>query len=166
MVTSSGRRLVAPEYLEALRIICSSLCDTSINWAVTGSCGFALQGVPVTPADIDIQTDRNSAYEIERILGEHVIEKVHFRKSEIIRSHFGALIIKGIRVEIMGDIEKRGQRKTWGKPVDLKKHTRYVKYKGMSIPVLSLEYEYQAYRDLGRFDKAEMLKSRLTRDRQ
>jgi len=33
------------------------LGDSDVNWAVTGSLGFALQGVPVEPHHIDIQTD-------------------------------------------------------------------------------------------------------------
>jgi len=52
-------------YLKVLRKVNERLNNTSVNWAITGSLDFALQGVPVEPNDIDIQTDKRGAYEIE-----------------------------------------------------------------------------------------------------
>jgi hypothetical protein len=71
---------------------------------MTGSVGFALQGVLIEPKDIDIQTDERGAYEIERRLSEFVTKRVTFFSPERIRSHFGELMIDEIKVEIMGDI--------------------------------------------------------------
>jgi hypothetical protein len=135
-----------------------------VNWVVTGSLGFALQGVPVDVHDIDIQTDKEGAYEIERRFSEFVIKKVAFRSTDKIRSHFGILMIDGIRVEIMGDIQKRLEDGSWEEPVDLNRYKRFVEIRGMKIPVLSLEYEYQAYLKLGRTEKAEILKKWLQRE--
>lgn len=148
-------------YLKVLRKINARLNKTSVNWAVTGSLGFALQGVPVKPNDIDIQTDNRGAYEIERHFSEFVIKRVTFSSTERIRSHFGELMIDGIKVEIMGDIQKRLENGRWENPVDLEHHKRVVEVEGMQVPVLSLEYEYQAYLKLGRVDKAEMLRNWL-----
>ena len=58
--------MIDPVYLNVLRQIHARLSNTDVNWVVTGSLGFALQGVPVQPNDIDIQTDKVGAYEIER----------------------------------------------------------------------------------------------------
>ena len=77
------------------------------------------------------------------------------------RSHFGALAIDGLNVEIMGDIQKRLPDGAWEVPVDLNRHKRFVEIEGMRIHVLSLEYEYQAYLKLGRTERAEMLKNWL-----
>jgi hypothetical protein len=38
-------------------------------WAVTGSLGMALQGMELAVHDIDLQTSREGAYEIERRAG-------------------------------------------------------------------------------------------------
>ena len=149
---------VAKVYLMVLELIASRLSKGDVMWAVTGSLGFALQGVPVQPHDIDIQTDAQGAYEIERLLLEYLTEKVHFAQSSRIRSHFGAFEIDGIRVEVMGDIQKRYDNGTWSAPPDLKRHIHYLEIDEMTIPVLSLAYECQAYRQLGRDDKADLLR--------
>jgi len=148
-------------YLKVLRKINERLNNTSLKWAVTGSFSFALQGVPVEPNDLDIQTDKEGAYEIERHFSEFMIKRVTFSSTERIRSHFGELMIDGIKVEIMGDIQKRNKDGSWENPMDLEHYKWVVEVEGMQVPVLSLEYEYQAYMKLGRVDKAEMLRNWL-----
>jgi hypothetical protein len=59
-------------------------------------------------------------------------------------------------VEVMGDIQKRLEDGTWETPVNLRSHRQIVACDGMDIPVLSLEYEADAYRKLGRLERAEM----------
>lgn len=152
------------QYLNVLRKIYARLRGTEVNWVVTGSTGFALQGLPVEPNDIDVQTDEKGAYEIEKLFSECVAKKVSFSLAEKIRSHFGALQIDGIKVEIMGDIQKRNDDGSWDDPVDLNRNKLFVEIEGMTIPVLSLEYEYQAYIKLGRVEKANMLKEWLEND--
>jgi len=151
-------------HLQVLRKLYERLKDSNVNWVVTGSLGFVLQGVPVEPHDIDIQTDKEGAYEIERFFSEFVVEPVRFKESERIRSHFGALMIEGVKVEIMGDIQKKVNDE-WEPPVDINRYKRFVQIEGMEIPVLDLEYEYQAYLKLGRVEKAKMLKKFLEKRR-
>jgi hypothetical protein len=150
--------MIDARYLDILRLIVRRLEGRAIDWAVTGSCGFALQGLDVTVHDIDLQTDAPGAYAIERALGAMSRRKVAHSATERIRSHFGALEIEGVTVEIMGDIQKRLDDGTWESPVDIRLHRRWVAIDGMRIPVLSLEYEYTAYLRLGRAEQAEMLK--------
>ncbi|MEW9032861.1 MAG: hypothetical protein AB2404_09090 [Planifilum fimeticola] len=135
--------MIQPIYLQVLRKIHD---------------GMALQGMPVTVNDIDIQTDRSGAYEMERRFTPFVTRKVTFSEAETIRSHFGSLTIDGIRVEIMGDIQKRLEDGSWEEPVDPARFRLYVDRDGMRIPVLSLEYEYRAYLRLGRREKAEKIR--------
>lgn len=146
-----------------MRVIYDRLQGTNITWAVTGSLGYALQGVPVAPHDIDIQTDKKGAYEIEHLLDEFVVERVHFSSAKRIQSHFGVFIINEIRVEIMGDIEKRTSKGIWQQIDDLRKYVTLVEIDDMAIPVLSLEYESNAYMQLGREDKARFLRNWLKR---
>lgn len=153
--------MIDPVYLSVIRQIHTQLSNTDVNWCVTGSCSFALQGVPVHPNDIDLQTDRAGAYEIESLFLDVVIRKVTLSATERIRSHFGALKIDGIEVEIMGDIQKRDPDGGWDKPVDLIQYRQLVEIDELLVPVLSLEYEYQAYLKLGRVEKAKMLRGWL-----
>ena len=162
------KRMIDPAYLNVLRQIHARLSNTDVNWVVTGSLGFALQvecaksrsigSVPIQPNDIDLQTDTAGAYEIERLFSDAVIRKVRFSATERIRSHFGALQIDGVEVEIMGDIQKRGADGVWEESVDLAHYKQIVEIAGLLVPVLSLEYEYQAYLKLGRTEKAKMLR--------
>ena len=150
--------MIDPVYMNVLRRIQARLSDTYVNWVVTGSLGFALQGVPVQPNDIDIQTDEVGAYQMESLFSDMVIRKVKFSATERIKSHFGALQIDGIQVEIMGDIQKKGTDGAWEEPVDPAHYRRMVDIDGLLVPVLSLEYEYQAYLKFGRVERAKMLR--------
>jgi hypothetical protein len=151
-------------HISVLRLICGRLGEASSVWAVTGSLAFALRGMDVTVHDIDLQSDCAGAYEIERRLAEFIVEPVRYLEATTIRSHFGALCVGGIRVEIMGDIEKRAPGVAWQPPVDLAQVRQWVTAHGLRIPVLSLEYEEQAYRALGRTRRADMLKGWLARE--
>jgi hypothetical protein len=159
--------MIHPTYMAVLRQLSTELKESRVNWVVTGSLSFALQSLPFEPHDIDIQTDKQGAYEIERRFSSQVSRKVTFSSTERMRSHFGALLIDGIVVEIMGDIQKRIEDGAWETPVDLRSQRQFIHVDGMTIPVLSLAYEAQAYLKLGRLERAEMLReaaSRATQD--
>ncbi|MBS3786813.1 hypothetical protein KGY79_01295 [Candidatus Bipolaricaulota bacterium] len=144
------------KHLEVLQKLYSELKGTEVNWVVTGSVSFCLQGVPVSPNDLDIQTDKPGAYEIERLFQEYVIKKVKFSSTDRIKSHFGALKIEGVLVEIMGAVQKFYDGE-WEEPIDIDKHKKIVTVKEMEIPVLNLGYESKAYRRFGRLEMAEKL---------
>lgn len=145
------------EYLDALETLFTALKDRSVTWALTGSTSFALQGVPVTPSDIDVQTTKDGAYTIEDTFADHVVDPVSFSESETIRSHFGVLKLDGIRIEIMGAIQKCQADGAWEPPIDITDHRIFVDVEGLSVPVLSLQYEAKAYEQLGRSDRAALL---------
>jgi len=153
--------MLNPTYLRVLRKIHTRLDNTDVNWVVRGSFGLALQGVPVEPPDIDIQTDEAGAYKTEQIFSEFVVRKVVFSSAERVRSHFGALMIDGIRVDIMGDVQRCDDDGTWDEPVNLERHKRIVEVEGMRTPVVPLEHEYQAYLKMGRTEKAGILRKWL-----
>ena len=57
--------MIDPAYLSVLRTIYTRLRITHTNWVLTGSLSFALQEVPVTLNDIDLQTNGVGAYAIQ-----------------------------------------------------------------------------------------------------
>lgn len=152
---------IQPQYLDAIREIYTRLQDHQVNWVITGSLGMALQGMDVEIHDIDIQTDKDGAFQVDRCFPEYVIKPVRYAKSERICSYLGMLEIMGIQVEIMGDIQKKLEDQTWEEPVKVELYRRWVEVAGMRLPVLSLEYEYQAYLKLNRNTKAEMIRDWL-----
>ena len=150
--------MIPGKHAAALQIILPRLAETDITWVLTGSTSFALQGLPLTPNDIDLQTDQAGACEIERCFQEFVTHPVQFSSTGTVRSHFGELSIHGVKVEIIGDIEKLLPDGTWSPPPDLRQHTCWVEWGTFQIPVLSLEYEADAYQKLGRVDRAAQLR--------
>jgi hypothetical protein len=157
--------MIESQYLDTLQKIYVLLKDCQITWVVTGSLGMALQGMDVEVHDIDLQTDKDGVYEMERHFSKYVVKSVHYSTSEKIRSHLGTLEINGIKVEIMGDIQKQMDSQTWEEPVKVETYRCWVEVDGMRVPVLSLEYEYQAYLKLGRNKKAEMLRKWLQKSK-
>ena len=149
--------MIETHHLAALRKIYASLKDCNVTWAITGSLGMALQGMDLVVHDIDIQTDKQGAFEIEKRFPEYMLDPIHYCESERMRSYLGKLDIEGVKVEIMGDIQKRIDENTWEESVRVGDHRKWVDFEGMKLPVLSLDYEYQAYLKLGRVEKAERL---------
>lgn len=144
-------------YLDVLETLSMTLDGCSIPWALTGSTSFVLQGVPLTPNDIDVQTTEEGAYVIEEEFTKQVIDPVSFSESEPIRSHFGSLELNDVRIEVIGAVQKRRSDGTWEAPVDITAHRTFVELKDHRIPVLSLDYEAEAYDRLGRTERAALL---------
>ncbi len=149
-------------HLEALRLITALAAKApGLVWALTGSTSFALQGMDVTAHDIDIQTDRDSAYKLGGLLAGYCVEPVRFCGTGKIRSHFGKFQVGRAEVEIMGDVQKRLPGGAWEDPPLLAPLTRFVGWEGMRLPVLSLAYEAKAYRLMGREARAEEMERYL-----
>lgn len=155
--------MLSEAHHEALRIIHDRLSGSDIVWALTGSASFALQGVPVEVHDIDLQTDSAGAYGVAHHLSEYVIRPVVFASTETVRSHFGGLRIGMVSVDIIGDIEKRLRDGTWDSPPDIARWRRWITVEKRQIPVLALVYEIEAYRKMGRQERANLLHDFLRR---
>ncbi|HEU5141113.1 MAG TPA: hypothetical protein VFT51_14150 [Bacillales bacterium] len=133
------------------------LQGTEIRWALTGSMAFAIQGIPLRPNDIDIQTDRNGAFAIEELFKPNMTRPVRFSEARRIRSYFGEFYLNDVKVEIMGDIQKRQNVEKWEAPISLPEIIVEVPYHGLNVPVLPLDYEIQSYRNMGRQKRADQL---------
>lgn len=71
--------MLTPAHIAALQTISRLAAkEPGLVWALTGSTSFALQGMDVQAHDIDIQTDRDSAYTLGTLLKEHCVEPVRF----------------------------------------------------------------------------------------
>ena len=155
--------MIPSQHARALSAIYDGLRRSEVIWAITGSLGFSIQGLHLGVDDIDIQTDASGAYEIEKVFAENIVREVRFSKSDTIASHWGELNIDGVKVEIMGALQKKLPDGTWESPVDVGRHRKFVRFEGMKLPVLSLAYEEQAYRILGRTEQADRIREWLTR---
>jgi hypothetical protein len=152
-------------FLPVLHQLYAALYGQDILWAITGSASFALRGLPFTPGDIDLQTDAPGAYTVEKALEPFVVRPVAFSSTDRIRSHFGQLRLDGVKVEIIGDVEKWVNGR-WQPPPDLTQHREFIQFDGMELPVLSLAYECDAYKKMGRVETAVILQQWLENQEQ
>ena len=148
-------------HMSILKRLAARLGGSRIVWAVTGSLGFALHGLPVEVHDIDIQSDEGGVYEIASRMTAYMTEPVTLWESDMLRSHFGRLRVDGIQVELMGGVQKRLPDGSWGLPTVVSENSEIVAVEGMQFPVMKLEYEAAAYRQMGRITKAEMIEEWL-----
>lgn len=131
--------VITKEVGEALVEVTHFLQD-DVTWAVDGSCALALQGLDVTPHDIDILTDAEDAYRIEEIFQEFSVQRVKYGETEEWRSHFGIFSINSVKVEVMGDLQSFRDGK-WSK-VQNPNSVRLtsVRFKDVSVPVVSTSF--------------------------
>lgn len=150
-----GKRLPIEKLL---RIVASRLEGTTALWAITGSVGLLLQGIPCTPHDLDLQSSADGIYEIERVLQLTTTLPVSLSGTDLIKSHFGRGTLGGWQIELMGDVHKRSDDGVWVPMPPLASVITRVQYAGTDLPVLTLEYEAQAYEALGREDQAAKIR--------
>ncbi len=146
---------------EVLRKILSQLKNHKINWMVIGGANLALQGIPTEIHDIDILTDKNGAYKIEKIFKEYITKKISYSSTDKIRSYFGVLKIMGVRVEIMGNVKKYINNKWETKSIDLDASKKTIKFQNMKLPVFSLECELTEYKKMKRYKKAKIIENKI-----
>jgi len=149
--------LIPPDYLAVLRKLYNRLEETDIVWVLTGSLGLAIKGIPLTPNDIDIQTDRAGVNEFARIFADDLEQEPFFWETQHTQSWVAKFEMDGIQVEVMGDMRHRDEDGDWDDPPNLEAVRLYIQVAEMRIPTLSLEFEEDAYRSMGRYDKASLI---------
>lgn len=127
-------------------------------WALTGSAGLRLQGVDTPVNDIDIQTDKNTVYELEKKLADYMQVAVHPWESEHTFSLHGQAEMNGIMVELIGDIKHRQPGGSWEDAEDISANRIWVSWRELEIPVFPLDFEARAYAKMGRNDKVRLIR--------
>ena len=149
--------MLPPAFVDVLRKIDAALQGTDVVWALTGSAGLAIKGIPVTPHDIDIQTDRAGVETFARLFAPYLVTPPTFRESDHTRSWFASFNIDGVQVEVMGDVQHRDEDGFWDDPPNLEANRIIIQVAEMRIPTLTLDFEEEAYRSMGRNDKANLI---------
>ncbi|NPD90314.1 MAG: hypothetical protein HGN29_16500 [Asgard group archaeon] len=144
-------------YIEVLKTLYSKLIETDIVWVIGGSLALKLQGLDVEPKDIDLFTDEEGAYEVEKLFAEYLVKNVSLSSKDNIRSHYGILNIHGIEVEIIGHIEFKDERNVWEVGRKLEDVINIIEYEEMKIPLMKLESQLMGYSKIGRKDKIELI---------
>jgi hypothetical protein len=94
-------------WLEALALVARWLADMSEPWCLGASGALALHGLPVTPQDVDLFTTPAGVEQIAGLLAAHVRQPPRWWDSELGRSRFAVLEVRGVTVEVIGDLRLR-----------------------------------------------------------
>ena len=140
------------ENIAVLQIIAKILNHEDIFWVLTGSTALNLRGVDVEMKDIDIMSDRENAYRIDKLFTKYCVQPMSYSETEKFRSHFGVYEINGIRIEVMADLEYKNMNGNWQKSI----WDKIVKQKidDLIVPMFTIKDELKSYEDLGREEKA------------
>jgi len=129
---------------DALKIFLNKIFKTDINWVLVGSTNLALQGVKIQANDIDIVSTKDEVLKIQDLLKRYSIKEVKYSETERYRSWFGSLEIKGIKIELMGELEFKGPNNKWEKSKSLVRK-EFIEYDSFQVPVLPIEFEKEFY---------------------
>jgi hypothetical protein len=159
--------MIAKDAIECLQILCARVSNQDITWVLVGSTSLALQGVDVTPRDIDILTDEAGAYKINELLKDCEVKPVAYRPSDTVRSYWGEFRVNDVKVEVMGDYQERVRGKWQGLSSRLATPV-IIQLGGMQLPVSSLEAQLRSYESAGQdteTSKIEAIRAALKRRR-
>jgi hypothetical protein len=154
--------MIPEQHFKALEIIVNTLKGTGIDWAVIGSTNLALQGVDVEVHDIDLLTDKTGACKASEAFKEYIVKPVEYKEKGSFKSYNGLFKIEGIDIEVIGEIQHKLPNGEWSKKSRIDDKL-LITYHGLHIPLTPLRAEYEAYKSMGRLEKAEKIKQVLDR---
>jgi hypothetical protein len=152
------------QHADVLSFLVERIPPAEKLWALTGSAGLRLQGVDISVHDLDLQTDAETIYLLEKKLAEFMKVPVHLWESEHTLSYHGQAEINGLQVELLGDVRHRQPDGTWGMSLGIESVLVWVEWHGLAIPVLSLAHEALAYEKMGRIQKAGIIRSAIRKE--
>jgi len=155
---------MSDELLKTLALFYSLVEKSRVFWILSGSVSLCLQGVDIIPSnDIDILTDEKGSRKIDQLLHQYRTKKPEFSETDKYRSIFGIYQIGKMQIEVMANFQYKLLNGNWSKQNQLHK-TLTLDYKGMEIPVLSLNQELAEYTNTGKMGKVELIKARLAEE--
>ena len=130
--------MIPDKFIEVIRLI-NARIPKDVKWALDGSTSLALQGINITPHDIDILSDSEGAVRIGNSLNEFNTTPVTHSNNEKYDSFFGIFRIMGIKVEVMGDLRvcRNGEWSQVQNPDTA--GVFIVELDGIRVPVVSLK---------------------------
>ncbi|KKQ25479.1 MAG: polymerase I protein [Candidatus Woesebacteria bacterium GW2011_GWA1_37_8] len=87
------------------------------RWAIRGTASLVLQNIEMGVDDIDLVCDQKTAEFINSEFKKELVKKVEYSETDKYKSYFGQLIVDGILVEVMGELQIKSN-KGWGDVYD------------------------------------------------
>ena len=142
-----------PRWRTVLSQIAIQLEQVGVSYKVVGGASVALHGVCESVKDLDLEMGIEDAYRFQELFSANTIQPVDWRESQFYRSHYGIFDFDGVKVDVMGDLE-RLQAGTWVSSYT--KTLEQVEIHNVPIRVSWLEEETLAYIRRGRLNRATL----------
>lgn len=146
------------QLVQALRLLTERLNDLPVTWAITGGCNLLMRGCLEQVNDIDVITSEDGATRIAHKLGiideNDVLSRTRYKN---VSSCYASTRIAGVPVEIMGDPDNQVHgifvpNRIWNRCV------WRLRWEGLVIPAMLLEYELYIYSMLGNNEVAQAIR--------
>jgi len=99
---------------EASLWIFAQICESEqISWAITGSVSEAVQGVALTPHDIDIVCHTEDFSKMKKIFLDHMVEPFIDHGGAGAVRYFGRICLRGIMIDIVADESRNSENYTF-----------------------------------------------------
>jgi S-adenosylmethionine-dependent methyltransferase len=140
-----------PRWREVLRRVARRMEAAGLHYKIVGGASLALHGLPLPVGDIDVEMDVLGAYQFQELFPAEAVRPVALSEGEAYRSHLGHFIFGGVRIEVMGDLQRRAGE-GWVTTATVTETS--VDLDGEPVRVSWLEEEALAYIRRGRLDRA------------
>ncbi|NHJ04779.1 MAG: hypothetical protein EAX90_08145 [Candidatus Heimdallarchaeota archaeon] len=142
---------------EALKLFLKIISKTNVNWVLVGSSNLALQGVKIQANDIDIISTKDEVLKIQDLFKRYIHKEIKYSEAERYRSWFGSLELKGIKIELIGELEFKTLENNWTKSKSLERK-EFIEYESYQVPILPIEYEKEFYIIMKRENDSQKIK--------
>ena len=132
----------------ALSTILERLRDSSIEWKLGGSVALALQGLEISPRDVDLLLPSGDAARLmAETLGDFVESLPHWRASVPFASYYGHCRIEGVEIDLIGElvIETPLGSVELGADSLLWRRESSLPFQGWKVPSIPLEIQLVTY---------------------
>ena len=96
-----------PAWRKVLRRLAVEMDDLGLDYKVSGGASVALHGVWQAVKDLDIEMSAEQAYCFGEHFKEYTTQPVRLSESDQYRSHFGKFEIESVKIDVMGDLQRR-----------------------------------------------------------
>ena len=146
--------MISDDYKKAIFEISELMIENSIKYAITGSTNLALQGVPVSPQDIDIVVYYEDLQKIVKIFPKYL--KTGMRKMETKRGEAWEILlsIDGVGVQFFSEMQGAYHSALY-------ENSHCIEMNDRLIYCFPLRQEMKIYKEMGKEDKVEMIRKFL-----
>lgn len=132
-------------FLSVLTLLLEKCTAMDEQWVVAGSMSLALQGVNVSPSDIDVVTTKDGAFKINDLLKQWEAKSVEFGCTEQYKSYYGKFKIQDISIDVMGALKEKRNGK-WISLSSRLSSPKIVTIAGRDLPVTPLKHQLESYK--------------------